>query len=95
MELAQEMSGGAPGSQAFLGALQDATTQLWKKVSIEEQERFAEIAQDWSENGPPKGIQAKSAIVCYFIHHLTYSSPQNGFSGYPRTDSPRLSNTIV
>jgi hypothetical protein len=37
MELAQEMSGGAPGSQAFLGALQDATTRLWKKLSIEEE----------------------------------------------------------
>ena len=75
MELAQEMSGGAPGSQAFLGALQDATTRLWKKVSIEEQERFAEIAQDWSENAPPKGIQAKSTICYYSVQHLTDPSP--------------------
>jgi hypothetical protein len=59
MALAQEMSGGAPGSQAFLGTLQDATTRLWKKLSIEEEERYAEVAKDWSENAPPKGIQAK------------------------------------
>ncbi|KAI9434984.1 hypothetical protein H4582DRAFT_2059865 [Lactarius indigo] len=61
MELAQSMSGGIPGSQAFLGALQDATTSLWKKLSIEEQEPYAEIAKEWSEDRPPRDIQAKMA----------------------------------
>jgi hypothetical protein len=59
MELAQELSGGVPGSQAFLGALQDATTRLWKLLTIEEQEHYAEVAIDWSVNAPPKSIQAK------------------------------------
>jgi len=53
------LSGGAPGSQAFLGALQDATTSLWKKLSSEEQEPYAEIAKEWSEDRPPRDIQAK------------------------------------
>ncbi|KAH8993208.1 hypothetical protein EDB86DRAFT_2830155 [Lactarius hatsudake] len=61
MRLAKEVSGGAPGSQEFLGALQDATTQLWKDLPIEEQERYAHIAKEWSENALPKGIQAKMA----------------------------------
>ncbi|KAI9428293.1 hypothetical protein H4582DRAFT_2178227 [Lactarius indigo] len=55
------MSGGIPGSQAFLGALQDATTSPWKKLSIEEQEPYAEIAKEWSEDRPPRDIQAKMA----------------------------------
>jgi hypothetical protein len=59
MELAQEMSGGVPGSKAFLGALQDATTQLWKDLSTEEQGDYAEIAKEWSDNSPPKDIQAR------------------------------------
>ncbi|KAI9430761.1 hypothetical protein H4582DRAFT_2063414 [Lactarius indigo] len=59
--LAEEMSGAVPGTQEFLGALQEATTELWKKLPIEEQERFVETAKEWSDNGPPKGIQAKMA----------------------------------
>jgi hypothetical protein len=59
MELTQKMSGGVPGSQAFLGALQDATTSLWKELPSEEQERYADIAKEWSEDRPPKDIQAK------------------------------------
>ncbi|KAH9008808.1 hypothetical protein EDB84DRAFT_1446695 [Lactarius hengduanensis] len=64
-KLAQRMSGGNPGSQAFLGALQDATTSLWKKLSIEEQEPYAEMAKEWSEDRPPRDIQAKMAQAAY------------------------------
>jgi hypothetical protein len=59
MELTQQMSGGVPGSQAFLGALQDATTSLWTKLPSEEQERYAKIAKEWSEDRPPRHIQTK------------------------------------
>jgi hypothetical protein len=59
MQLAQKLSGGVPGSQAFLGALQDATTTLWKKLPIEDWEKYADIAEEWSENRPPKDVQAK------------------------------------
>ena len=58
-KLTQQMSGGVPGSQAFLGALQDATTSLWKKLSSEEQDQYAIIAKEWSNDRPPKDIQAK------------------------------------
>ncbi|KAH8980260.1 hypothetical protein EDB86DRAFT_3088058 [Lactarius hatsudake] len=60
-QLAKKLSGGLPGSQAFLGALQDATTSLWKKLPIEEQEQYVEIAKEWSEDRPPRDIQAKMA----------------------------------
>jgi hypothetical protein len=71
-ELTKKMSGGAPGSQAFLGALQDATTSLWKKLSDEEQEQYADIAKEWSEDRPPKQIQAK-----YVISHIFIFCPTN------------------
>ncbi|KAH8982456.1 hypothetical protein EDB86DRAFT_3086113 [Lactarius hatsudake] len=61
MKLTEDMSGAAPGTQDFLASIQDATTELWKKLSVEEQERFAQTAQEWSDHGPPKGIQAKMA----------------------------------
>lgn len=95
MALAQETSGGAPGSQEFLSALQNATTHLWSQVSMEEQKRYAEIARNWSENAPPKVIQAKSVFSHHSLHHFTNSASQNGFSGYPRANSPGLPNTTV
>lgn len=58
-DLTQKVSRGVPGSNAFLGALQDATTTLWKKISSDEQARYAGIAKEWSDNRPPKDIQAK------------------------------------
>jgi hypothetical protein len=59
MELTQQISGGVPGSQAFLGGLQDATTILWKRLLSTEQDTYADLAQQWSEDKPPKWIQAK------------------------------------
>ena len=58
-ELTQKRSGGSPGSQAFLGALQDVTTDLWIKLSDEEQDAYAATAKKWSEDRPPKEVQAK------------------------------------
>ncbi|KAH8982114.1 hypothetical protein EDB86DRAFT_3086427 [Lactarius hatsudake] len=65
MELAKKMSGGIPGSQAFLGALQDAMTSLWRKLSSEGQEPYVEIAKEWSEDKPPRDVQAKMAQAAF------------------------------
>jgi len=70
-ELTQQISGGVPGSQAFLGALQDATTQLWKTLSSEEQEKYRELAKVWSNDRPPKHIQAKYVTPIDPILHKT------------------------
>ncbi|KAF8263639.1 hypothetical protein EI94DRAFT_1806937 [Lactarius quietus] len=59
MTLAQDISEGALGSQAFLGALQDATTQFWNKLSIEEVEMYKDMVRDWLENTPPEHIQSR------------------------------------
>ncbi|KAF8261097.1 hypothetical protein EI94DRAFT_1705813 [Lactarius quietus] len=79
MKLAQDVSEGAPGSQAFLGALQDATTQFWNELSIGEIEMYEEIVREWSENGPPDHIQLR----------------QNGLCSNLTSDSSGLSNPIV
>ena len=70
MELTQQLSGGVPGSQAFLGALQDATTRLWKRLPSDEQERYRDIAKEWSEDRPPKDVQAKCGLTYlpYLLH---------------------------
>lgn len=57
--LTGQISRGVPGSQAYLGALQDVTTQLWKKLSPERQEFYADLAKEWSDEKPPRHIQAK------------------------------------
>lgn len=62
MGLAQKMSGSTPGTPEFLGSLQAAITQLWDKLSVEEQERYAETARDWSENAPPNHIQSRQVV---------------------------------
>jgi hypothetical protein len=59
---AEEMAGAPPGSQAFLGCLQDATTKLWRMLSEEEQELYENLARKWSDNAPPPNIQARYAI---------------------------------
>ena len=65
-KLTGQISGGVPGSQVYLGALQNATTQLWKKLSIKEQEFYVDLAKEWSDRKPPKHIQAK------YVMFLTY-----------------------
>ncbi|KAF8265470.1 hypothetical protein EI94DRAFT_1702459 [Lactarius quietus] len=64
------ISGGAPGSQAFLGALQDATTLFWNKLPIEEVEMYEDMTRDWLENTPPEHIQSRQVI----LHNLTPDS---------------------
>ncbi len=63
---AEEMSGAPPGSRAFLGSLQDATSKLWRRLSEEEQELYASLAKKWSDNAPPPNVQARCAISDLF-----------------------------
>jgi hypothetical protein len=56
------MSEAAPGSKAYIRALQNATTHFWKELFGEEQEKYEEMARDWSENAPPNHIQARHVI---------------------------------
>ncbi|KAI9446937.1 hypothetical protein BJY52DRAFT_1228587 [Lactarius psammicola] len=55
---AEQMSGARPGSQAFLGSLQDATTKIWSTLSVEDQQRYSNLATRWSDDAPPPHIQA-------------------------------------
>ena len=56
---AQKMAGAPPGSQAFLGCLQDATTKLWKCLSPSKQQIFANLLKKWSDKFPLPNIQAR------------------------------------
>ena len=56
---AQKMAGAPPGSQAFLGCLQDATTKLWKRLPPGNQQVYANLAKKWSDEFPPPNIQAR------------------------------------
>lgn len=93
--LAQDWSGGAPGSQEFMGALQKATTSLWNEVSPEEKERYAEMAKDWTRNGPPRFIQAKSVTSAHTLKIPTNLVSQNGFSCHLWANSLGLPNAVV
>ena len=95
MDLAEQMSGGAPGSQAFLGALQDATTQLWKRLSTEEQDDYADIAKTWSDDRPPKAIQAKCVTSHASVNCDTDQCLQNGLCSLSCSYGPGLSNTVI
>ena len=66
--LTGQISGGVLGSQAYLGALQDATTQLWKKLSPERQEFYADLTKEWSDEKLPRHIQAKYVMSRPFRH---------------------------
>ena len=53
------VSGDDSGSQAFLGALQNATSHFWEKLTDAEIAKYELTAKDWSLNGPPSHIQAR------------------------------------
>jgi hypothetical protein len=95
MELAQQISRTAPGTQEFLGSLQPATTRLWNELSAEEQERYAETARDWSDNAPPNHIQSRQVMSHCSEHHTTDAMSQDGFGLYPRPANLGLSKTAV
>ncbi|KAI9429319.1 hypothetical protein BJY52DRAFT_1232631 [Lactarius psammicola] len=57
----EQMSGACPGSQAFLGSLQDATTKIWSTLSAEDQQRYSNLATRWLDDAPPPHIQARMA----------------------------------
>ena len=42
---AQLMAGALPGSQAFLGSLQDVTTKLWNELSKAEQQIYVNLSK--------------------------------------------------
>ena len=54
-----EASGLEPGALAFLGALQDATTALWKNTAEDDQGDYVEAAKEWSEKSPLPHIQSR------------------------------------
>jgi hypothetical protein len=62
----EEMSGSPPGSRAFLGCLQDATTTMWNLLPDEDQELYARLAKKWSDEAPPANIQAR------YVMHKSY-----------------------
>ena len=66
MKKVEELSGSLPGSSAFLACLQDATTQLWNKLSDNNQDLYFCLAKKWWEEGPPPDIQAR-----YVMHTLS------------------------
>jgi hypothetical protein len=63
MTEAEKLSGSPPGSQAFFGSLQNATTKLWKCLPDEEQQVYVRLANKWSGEPPPANIQARYATL--------------------------------
>ena len=53
------MFGLEPGKPAFLGAFQDATTTLWKQLSLGDQADYARAAKEWSNDSPSAHIQSR------------------------------------
>ena len=87
------MSGAPPGSQAFLGSLQDATTKLWKRLSTSEQQIFVNLSNKWSDEFPPPNVQARHVYHPPYINTLM-SLRQNGKlserEGHPRFSTANI-----
>jgi hypothetical protein len=59
----EKLSGSPPGSWAFFGSLQNATTKLWKCLPDEEQQVYVRLANKWLGEPPPANIQARYATL--------------------------------
>jgi hypothetical protein len=92
---AKEVSGHAPGSQEFFGALQDATTHFWRELSEEDIDIYEGTAAEWSYIAPPRHIQARQMIPHIFMNVPTHPTSQNGVFSNPRPHSARLSNPAL
>ena len=90
---AEEMSGAPPGSQAFLGSLQDATTKLWKRLSAGERQIYVNLSKKWSDEFPPPNIQARYAPFNYMKPYIM-SHQQNGKLS-ERKNHARLSSANI
>ena len=90
---AEEMSGAPPGSQAFLGSLQDATTKLWKRLTPGVQQIYVNLSRKWSDEFPPPNIQARHVYYLLYINMLM-SLRQNGKlserKGHPRFSTANI-----
>lgn len=56
---ARQVSGGAPGSEAFLGELQNTITHFWNELSDAEIDEYEDKAAEWTVNVPPPHIQRR------------------------------------
>jgi hypothetical protein len=86
---AEDMCGAPPGSQAFLGSLQDATSKLWKRLSEADQQTFANLAKKWSEEAPPPIVQSR-----YFISKSFTLVGHDMPTGWPTLYGEKLSATF-
>ena len=66
---AEKLSGSPPGSRAFLGSLQNATTKLWNSLPDDERQVYVNLADKWSEEPPPANIQAR------YVHSMHSYGP--------------------
>ena len=72
LALAIETSDLELGALAFLGALQDATTTLWKNSAKADQDDYVHEAKEWSVKSSPPHIQSRQVRVtttlsCFLI----------------------------
>ena len=95
MKQARMVSSDDSRSQAFLGALQNATSHFWKKLTDEEIVKYELMAKDWSLNGPPSHIQARWDMPHILIYVSTDLTFQNGFCAHMWVYSSGLPDPAV
>jgi hypothetical protein len=88
----EKMSGSPPGSRAFLGCLQEATTKLWNLRSDEEQQMYVRLSKKWSETAPPPEIQARCGRICAYV--LREFSNISAFTEWPVPLARKLLETF-
>ena len=95
LALAIETSDLEPGAPAFLGALQDATTTLWKNTTKADKDDYVHAAKEWSEKSPPPHIQSRYiGESIHFIMPSYHCLKQDG-NFHAQADHPRLSEATI
>lgn len=58
-EMVRNVSGAKPGSKAYFGKYQQCLSVLCEGLDKDEKQHYEEIAELWSQCGPPQDVKRK------------------------------------
>ena len=65
-EYAKNSSGKKSGEKKFIAKYSDAVKEIFKKLSPEERQQAADLADNWNENGLSKEVQLEWVFILFY-----------------------------
>ena len=66
LERATEVSGISAGQPGYLGSIQRELTRQWENISLEERQKYQDLADEWSSGQAPDAVKRRLVILSFF-----------------------------